>query len=210
MAAIPQKKKRAGSTGKNHWTHKLQQVQNEVIRKSRSSHNGTKSTLTVFGVPRVGNNGRPTTLTEALQAEFVALLGRGHYLNHACDLLQVPSVTVWEWMKRGETEIRKGYPDEPYARFYRAVKAAQGTLIDECLQVIRGGEDRWQAAAWLLERKFPDWYAERKRLELTGEGGGPVEHSYKPDLSKLSTAEMRQLRDIMEKSQAIEVKAEPE
>jgi transposase len=33
----------------------------------------------------------------------------------------------------------------------------------------------WQAAAWILERRHPDRWGRRERVELTGRDGGPVE-----------------------------------
>lgn len=39
------------------------------------------------------------------------------------------------------------------------------------------------------------------RTELTGKDGGPVEHSVKQDLSKLSVEELRALRALVEKTQ---------
>lgn len=33
----------------------------------------------------------------------------------------------------------------------------------------------WRAAAWRLERRFPDRYGERSAVEITGAEGGPVE-----------------------------------
>lgn len=35
----------------------------------------------------------------------------------------------------------------------------------------------WTAAAWILERRFPDVWALRQRLEHSAPGGGPVEHA---------------------------------
>jgi len=39
-----------------------------------------------------------------------------------------------------------------------------------------GQEGVWQASAWFLERSFPERWAKRDtaRVELVGEGGGPV------------------------------------
>jgi len=42
------------------------------------------------------------------------------------------------------------------------------------------------------------------RTELTGKDGGPVEHSVKSDLSKLSVEELRALRTLVEKTQSEE------
>lgn len=32
----------------------------------------------------------------------------------------------------------------------------------------------WRASAWRLERKFPDRWGRREKVEMSGEGGGPV------------------------------------
>jgi transposase len=48
----------------------------------------------------------------------------------------------------------------------------------------------WQAAAWKLERLWPDQYGRSTRLEVTGKGGGPIEHM---DVSKMSTEELRKI-----------------
>jgi hypothetical protein len=162
------------------------------------------SALTIYGKPRKGKDGRPTLLTPELQKRFVTLLRRGNYLTHACDILGIQQVTTWYWMHRGQEEIRQGLMNEPHARFFIAVKTAQGELIDECIQKIREGTDRWQSLAWLLERKLPNYFGQRQRMELTGADGGPLEVNYKPDLSKLSSDELRQLQTILSKSQAVE------
>jgi hypothetical protein len=39
----------------------------------------------------------------------------------------------------------------------------------------RAADEHWQAAAWRLERRFPERYARNRRVELTGKDGGPVE-----------------------------------
>lgn len=34
---------------------------------------------------------------------------------------------------------------------------------------------QWGAAAWLLERRFPERWGRRDQVEHTGRGGGPIE-----------------------------------
>ena len=34
----------------------------------------------------------------------------------------------------------------------------------------------WTAAAWWLERRRPDHFARRERVEMTGKDGGPIDH----------------------------------
>jgi len=50
----------------------------------------------------------------------------------------------------------------------------------------------WQAAAWRLERKYPDKWG-RRRVEVTGPGGGPVQTQAVP-----SAFRQEQLRRMAE------------
>ena len=47
----------------------------------------------------------------------------------------------------------------------------------------------WQAAAWKLERMFPDQYGRSTRMEITGKGGGPVQI----DFGKMSDEELKKI-----------------
>lgn len=50
---------------------------------------------------------------------------------------------------------------------------------------------RWPAAAWFLERKYPEEYALRYKAEITGKGGRPL--MPKSDLSKVDDKELEKL-----------------
>jgi len=50
----------------------------------------------------------------------------------------------------------------------------------------------WTAAAWWLERRHPQDYARRERLEMTGKDGGPIDHrsiAELPDHERAALAE---------------------
>lgn len=57
----------------------------------------------------------------------------------------------------------------------------------------------WTAAAWWLERRRPNSFGKRERVELTGEEGGPIEHRTIPDLDD---HEKRALRDAIDRELA--------
>lgn len=59
--------------------------------------------------------------------------------------------------------------------FAEAIKDAEGTGAIGWLAKIEAAasDGNWQAAAWKLERRYPDMYG-RNRVELTGANGGPV------------------------------------
>jgi hypothetical protein len=81
-----------------------------------------------------------------------------------------------------------GSHDEP--EFAEAVKAAEADSQQELLKKIWTASDQqWQAAAWMLERRWPQDFARRQALEMSGPDGGPIETASRP--AELSDEELR-------------------
>lgn len=115
-------------------------------------------------------NGRPTKLTPEVQASIVQAISAGNYLKHAAMYAGVCADSVNYWCKRGERE-HAGI----YFAFSEAVKKAEAAAVARNVAIIQQAAHKsWQAAAWWLERKFPDDFALHTHNELTGKGGGPV------------------------------------
>ncbi len=69
-----------------------------------------------------------------------------------------------------------GWRSGRWRAFLDAVERAEAMLRSGCIGNIRvAGVDQWQAAAWLLERRFSAEYARTERHEVSGKDGGPVE-----------------------------------
>ena len=86
----------------------------------------------------------------------------------------VAEPTFYTYMRIGEDDVNKG-KDSDYAHFFKCVKEAERKFITRNLNVIqKATAESWSAAAWLLERRFPDEYG-RNRLEITGKDGEPVQ-----------------------------------
>ena len=62
--------------------------------------------------------------------------------------------------------------------FQRAIADSAEVLLN---QIRVKAYDEWRAAAFILERRFPDDYG--RRTEITGKDGGPVKtrHVFQPD-----------------------------
>ena len=78
--------------------------------------------------------------------------------------------------------------------FLDAVQKAEAEAEQRFLsQVARAAlAGTWQAAAWWLERRHPEDYALRSKVEMTGKDGGPIEHhdvSSIPDHEREALAE---------------------
>lgn len=100
-------------------------------------------------------------LTPELQKAFVAIVARGHYNQTACDASGITTETYRNWMARGEAG------EAPYLGFFEAVKKARSAAEVSALSVIEraasGGQ--WQAAAWWMERRYPDKWGKRPPRE---------------------------------------------
>jgi hypothetical protein len=135
----------------------------------------------VAGVSKAGR-GRPTKLTPTVERAVCKAVRAGNYIETAAALAGINKDTLYDWLKRGAreaTRIDAGHePDAgeaPYVQFSDAVKKALAESESADLRRIeRAGADQWQAAAWRLERRFPDRWG-RQRVEVTGKDGGPLE-----------------------------------
>jgi len=123
--------------------------------------------------------GRPIKLTPDLQARIVAFLGAGAYVETAAAAAGVSKQTLYNWLSRGADG------EEPFEAFLDAVEKAQGEADIRDLKTIRDAANGgvWQAAAWRLERRHPEQWG-RRRVEMTGADGGPV------DVKTLTLAEV--------------------
>jgi hypothetical protein len=108
--------------------------------------------------------GRKTKLTPELQEEVVKRIRAGNYIQVACEAVGISHTTYFNWIKKGEEGKR------PYVEFLEAVKKAESEAqVNYVATVASHARDQWQAAAWWLERRFPDKWGRKDRLDIKGE-----------------------------------------
>lgn len=80
------------------------------------------------------------------------------------DYLGITADTFYKWLNRGEE--RKG---SLYADFADTIKRGRAHLMGDCLKdIINAGKSgEWQARAWILERRWPDEYGKRDKLDMS-------------------------------------------
>lgn len=168
--------------------------------------------------------GRPTKLTPEIVNEISKIIRSGNYIETACAYVGINKTTFYDWLKRGAREkervsknprakVKKS--EIPFVEFHDEIeKALAHSEIRDVAIIGKAAEENWQAAAWRLERKFPERWGKRERyaIEHTGKDGGPIETSQKHevDLSKLTDKELEQLENIISKSTVIEGDSEGE
>lgn len=109
----------------------------------------------------MAENGRPSRLTPEVQEKVLQALGLGNTRAHAAAYAGVGERTFRRWMSEGQEE-----GEGPYAELRQAVLAAESRAqmmaMGAIAKAIRDGD--WKAAAWMLERRVPEYYAPRSRL----------------------------------------------
>lgn len=86
--------------------------------------------------------------TPEMLSAICKLVQKGLSVSHAAEKVRVHHTTVGRW--------RKENPD-----FDAALSAAEAAFIEEQTANIRvAGKRNWQASAWLLERKWPQFFSQ--------------------------------------------------
>lgn len=108
-------------------------------------------------------------------------LRKGLTREDCCYLVGINQDTLYEWLKD---------PKKP--EFSESVKKAEAEFKETNLFIIQKASVKsWQAAGWLMERRYPKEWAVQMRTEVTGRGGSPLIPT-KPsvDLSGLTKAQL--------------------
>lgn len=140
-------------------------------------------------------------LTPELQECIVQNIENGNYISVAAQCAGINKTTHNRWMEKGRNAIERGDYENEFAQYFEAVTTARAKAEGTNVFVIKQAtHDNWQAAAWWLERTFPERWGRRDRtqIEHTGRNGGPIEVGM--DLSKLTDKELDMLSNIIDKA----------
>jgi hypothetical protein len=127
---------------------------------------------------------RPSKLTPETIERLTQAIGLGASYELACRYAGVDYSSFRNWMRKGE-ECKAG----PFFEFFQAIKKAEGAGAVGWLATIERAaqEGVWQAAAWKLERRYPQQYA-RKAVEV-------IDHDASSDATKAGDPRWTALRE---------------
>ncbi len=97
---------------------------------------------------------RPTKLTPEVADTIIDAIRDGGFAVTAAHRAGISEQTYYAWCKRGLSG------EQPFAEFLERLKRAGAEAQASLLGLIRHAAERgtWQAAAWILERRWPtDW-----------------------------------------------------
>ncbi len=107
--------------------------------------------------------GRPTKFTEETRKKILWALRLGNYRKTAAEYAAISERTLGDWLYKGSEEEAGEYAD-----FHNDVPEAEQAAEVRALGVIQqaANNGQWKAAAWFLERKFPERYCTRAAIFL--------------------------------------------
>jgi transposase len=108
---------------------------------------------------------RPTKLTAELTRKLGELVAAGVELPRAAACVGLAPRTVERWRARGAA-ARAG----PYRDLYLALEQADAQAeVRDILLIGKAAQTNWKAAAWRLERRFPDRWGPKRPVEARPE-----------------------------------------
>lgn len=134
--------------------------------------------------------GRPTGYTEEIADEICERIANGESLRAICQAEHMPAkAMVFRWLQN-----RKDFSD----RYEKSRESQADALVDDILNIADNGENdtyidengnkrvdtdciarsrlRVDARKWIAAKLRPIKYGDKVTQEVTGAGGGPVEH----------------------------------
>lgn len=101
--------------------------------------------------------GRPTKRNPEREAKIIEAIRAGNYIETSAHLGGIGISTLYEWRDK-------------YPKFAEAIEKARAEAEAASVALVQSAAiENWQAAAWWLERSFPDKYGRRTRVEHGGE-----------------------------------------
>ena len=128
--------------------------------------------------------GRPTKINEERAEKIIRAIRAGNYIETAAALAGINKSTLYAWLKRGAAEMERLESDPkakpkkselPFLDFSNAVDMALAEAENRDIEAINAAtKEDWRAAAGRLERKFPDRWGRKDRLQAEVENKGEV------------------------------------
>lgn len=114
--------------------------------------------------------GRPSKLTADVHDQIVDLMKAGNFGETAAACAGISRETLRSWLRRG-ARAKSGKFRRFRDDFVRAAAASESDLLTLIRNAAKGPDAKWQAAAWIMERKHPERFGRRQKLEVVPRTG---------------------------------------
>lgn len=107
---------------------------------------------------------RPSNLTPEIQKRILTAISTGNTRTTAAAYAGIGLSTLMLWLSKGRCQ-KSGQ----YVELLEAIEKAEADAITTSVALIRqAGRESWQAAAWWLERRYPDEWGRKERIQIEG------------------------------------------
>ncbi|MDE3097179.1 MAG: hypothetical protein KGK07_14420 [Chloroflexota bacterium] len=114
--------------------------------------------------------GRRCTLDAGKADQIVAALRLGLPLAVAASVAGVSDGTLADWQAQGRVDLENGR-DTLHGRLASLLKEAEAGAVVACAERLqRANTNDWQRWAWMLERRWPEWFGRRDALAVSMQG----------------------------------------
>src|SRR3954470_7083138 len=96
--------------------------------------------------------GRPSKFTHDRRSAIIDAISHRIPYEYAAEANGICEDTLYEWLRIAKQHRKEGI-DSEYTEFSEAIKRAEMTRMREHSDMIAAKPERWQADAWLLERR---------------------------------------------------------
>jgi hypothetical protein len=107
--------------------------------------------------------GRPSKFTTERRASIIDAISHRIPYEMAAEANGISLETLYEWLRIGK-DHRNERIESDYTIFSEALKRAEMTKVREHTEIIASRPERWQADAWLLERRWHKYFSANAQL----------------------------------------------
>lgn len=106
---------------------------------------------------------RPKLNEEVIEKAY-KLIAAGNYHKTVAQYLGIDESTWWRWLQKGETAKSK---KSIYYKLFKQIKKAEAEAQMRNVAIVQeAAQESWQAAAWWLERRYPEEWGRKDQLRL--------------------------------------------
>jgi hypothetical protein len=120
--------------------------------------------------------GRPSKFTPERCASIIDAIYHRIPYEIAAEANGICLDTLYEWLKTGRNHQAEGI-DSQYVIFSESLKRAEMQKIREHTDIIAARPERWQADAWLLERRWYKYFGPNAQVNELNERLDKIERN---------------------------------
>ncbi len=107
--------------------------------------------------------GRPSKFTPERRASIIDAISHRIPYEMAAEANGINVETLYDWLRTAKSQRDEGITSD-HTIFSEALKRAEMTKVREHTEIIAARPERWQADAWLLERRWYKYFGANAQL----------------------------------------------